>query len=254
MEYTTKTQRMELIDLLKFIGTGSAFRPELGNNGAYIKKGTSLFLIDCGSSTFAKLQQSELLTDVTDITVLMTHLHPDHAGSLGDLIFYGYYSMGEMAVKNVTVLAPPSLQVELFLKLSGVVSEFYHYTPLEGVQTIEVGDTRIQVEPIVVEHVPYIPCYGYVITLDGESIYYSGDSNQIPSTILERFKQGEVVAFYQDTCKAEYPGNVHMPLTDLIDVIPQVLRGKVYCMHFDDSFDFSRANEEGFNVVTADLP
>ncbi|WP_442637957.1 MBL fold metallo-hydrolase [Rossellomorea marisflavi] len=244
---------MELIDLLKFTGTGSAFRPELGNNGTYIKKGTSLFLIDCGSSTFAKLQQSDLLADVTDITVLITHLHPDHAGSLGDLIFYGYYSMGTMAVKNVTVLAPPSLQVDTFLKLSGVVPEFYHYVPITDVQTVEVGNIEIRLEPIVVEHVPYIPCFGYVMTVDGETIYYSGDSNQIPSTILERFKQGEFVFFYQDTCKAEYPGNVHMPLSDLIDVIPQPLRDKVYCMHFDDSFDFERARQEGFNVVSADF-
>ena len=73
--------------MLDFLGLGSAFNTDLGNTSAYIKKNTSLLLIDCGSTVFSKLHRIGLLDGVSDIYVIITHTHADHIGSLSDLIF-----------------------------------------------------------------------------------------------------------------------------------------------------------------------
>lgn len=75
---------------IKFLGNGSAFNEELGNNSAFIKdeKLNKLLLIDCGSSVFGSLLKAGILNGVKEVNVLITHLHPDHVGSLGDLFFF----------------------------------------------------------------------------------------------------------------------------------------------------------------------
>ena len=77
--------------MLKFIGTGSAFNTKLGNTSAYIKDNNTLLLIDCGELTFARILSLNLLDDVNEVHIAITHTHPDHIGSLGSLIFYCFF-------------------------------------------------------------------------------------------------------------------------------------------------------------------
>lgn len=42
---------------ISFIGRGSAFNTELGNTSAFVKKGNTLLLIDCGGTVFHRLQE-----------------------------------------------------------------------------------------------------------------------------------------------------------------------------------------------------
>lgn len=239
--------------MLTFSGTGSAFYSQLGNTGAFIKRGRELFLIDCGSSTFAKLQSGSILKEVDHIYVLMTHLHPDHAGSLGDLVFYGYYSMGTIGQPSVTVIAPSEIEVCSFLRSTGVIRDFYSYIELDADTPSAVPSKTLPVtiETVYVQHVPYLTCFGYVLSFEGESVYYSGDSNMIPTNILDRFLEGEFSRFYQDTCLAEYPGNVHFPLSALEAAIPLRLRERVTCMHLDTNELISKAEALGFRVALA---
>lgn len=237
--------------MLNFIGCGSAFNTKLGNNSAYIKEGKKLFMIDCGSNTFDRLVNSDILDGVERIYVLLTHTHPDHVGSLGDLIFYGYYSMPSPSKPNVTVLAPFDLQIDHLLRSMGVERHLYG---LIGFGTGgHVGDSsgfKVRFESVEVEHVKELKCYGYVIEYKDEKIYYSGDSNMIPFDILYRLHNYEFSKFYQDTCKADYKGNVHLSLRKLDTVIAKEVRDKVYCMHLDKGFVMEEAQELGFNVVT----
>ena len=76
---------------LKFIGTGSAFNTKLGNTSAYIKENNTLLLLDCGELTFDRILSLNLLSDVNEVHIAVTHTHPDHIGSLGSLIFYCYF-------------------------------------------------------------------------------------------------------------------------------------------------------------------
>lgn len=239
--------------MLKFIGTGSAFNTELGNNGAYIKDGDKLFLIDCGSSTFERIKRSGLLDGVKHISVLMTHTHPDHVGSLGDLIFYGYYAMGEMMKPSVTVYAPYDLQISSLLDIMGVKNNTYKLERLYGYAEVADFDIDMEVYTVEVNHVKELKCYGYVIEYKNKSAYYSGDCNEIPALALKDLHQWQFDYFYQDTCKADYQGNVHLSLRELDELVDKDVRHMVYCMHLDNGFDVEEAKEMGFNVVSSEL-
>lgn len=235
---------------LKFIGTGGAFNTTLGNNGAFYKRERHLFLIDCGSLTFDRLRRFGVLDDVDYVSVLMTHMHSDHVGSLGDLILYGYYSMGKFGFSNVTVFAPSELGVPDYLNRVGVTREKYMLEEFNThVQMELIGGSRIYAEKVCVDHVVELECFGYEMMVENDYIYYSGDSNMIPDRVLSRLLNGEYDVFYQDTCRAEYPGNVHLPLSLLETMIPISARGVVHCMHLDEGFDAERAERGGFNVV-----
>ncbi|MGP7817673.1 MBL fold metallo-hydrolase [Niallia sp. 01092] len=235
--------------MLHFIGCGSAFNTQLGNNAAFIKKGNSLFLIDCGSSTFERFQRSGLLKGVEQVYILLTHTHPDHVGSLGDLIFFGYYVMGNLAEPSVTVLAPNKLKIQHLLKGMGVEENIYTFIPFEKNGRIRCNDFHLQYEAVSVTHVKELSCFGYIIHFENKTIYYSGDANSIPPEILDRLHDGEFDFFYQDTCKADYKGNVHLSLRKLNELVTQEFRDKVYCMHLDEGFKKAEANKLGFHVV-----
>lgn len=238
--------------MLKFIGSGSAFNTELGNNGAYIKKDNILFMIDCGSSTFDRLMKSNLLDGVERIYVLLTHTHPDHVGSLGDLIFYGYYAMGEMMKPSVSVITPYGMEINNLLERMGVQESLYKLLESNiGTESMEIsdGDFEIKITPIPAQHVKELPCYGYIIGYEIENAYYSGDSNHIPHRILRHLHNGYYDYFYQDTCIADYEGNVHLSLRKLDELVDHSVRSKVYCMHLDNGFDIEKAKGMGFGVV-----
>ncbi|QEG04289.1 metal-dependent hydrolase [Bacillus phage BC-T25] len=238
--------------MFNFIGCGSAFNTALGNNSAFIKEGNILFMIDCGSANFDRIKRSGILEGVEEIVVLMTHTHPDHVGSLGDLIFYSKYKMGKMGAIMTTVYAPYDMKISKVLEGMGVGRDAYRLiqfdTSNEYPPGFRQGDFHIQFSVVPARHVSALQCYGYLISYKGKTIYYSGDSNHILPTIQRMFDRGEIDYFYQDTCIADYKGNVHLSLRELSGLI-QTNRDKVYCMHLDEGFDVAAAEEMGFNVV-----
>lgn len=237
--------------MLQFIGTGSAFNTKLGNNSAFIKKDNTLFMIDCGSNTFDRILQSNLLEDVEHIYVLMTHTHPDHIGSLGDLIFYSYYSMGKMGEPCLTVLAPKELTTNVILKAMGVTTQLYHSEKFNESFYLQKDGLDIFIDGRKVNHVAELPSYGYVLMYNEENCYYSGDTNGISPNIISNLEKGAFDYFYQDTCKADYEGNVHLSLRKLEELIKPEWRSRVYCMHLDQGFVREEAESLGFNVASS---
>ena len=235
--------------MLKFVGHGSAFNTKLGNNSAYIKEGNTLFLIDCGSNTFDRIREQNLLEGIEKIYVLITHTHPDHVGSLGDLIFYSYYSMGTMGEPCLTVLSPKGVMVSILLASMGVNREIYNLEKFEQDIYIKDKDFNIYIDGRRVNHVKELHCYAYVIYYKDNTCYYSGDSNEISENILKNLHNGSFDYFYQDTCKADYEGNVHLSLRKLDELIDKDVRHKVYCMHLDEGFSRKEARKLGFNIV-----
>lgn len=53
---------------LNFIGNGSCFNTDFGNNSAYYidKKKQSLLLIDCGESVFTRIMKQGILEKIKD--------------------------------------------------------------------------------------------------------------------------------------------------------------------------------------------
>jgi len=230
---------------LCFTGIGSAFNPKLGNNSAFIKKNKSLILIDCGGTVFERLQELNMLDKVDNLYIIITHTHPDHVGSLGEVIFYLYNILKKKAI----IVFPNKAVIERFLCTIGATSKQYY---LESNNIVKIDDEelgKLSIEFLPVSHVKTIPCYGFIMKTDGENFYYSGDSNNIENSILEMLKKGEIDRLYQDTCGLDYKGNAHMSLKKLKELISMQYRNKVYCMHLDQHISRKDIVESGFNVV-----
>lgn len=231
--------------MINFIGKGSAFNTKLGNTSAFIKNNNSLLLIDCGGTVFHRLQELNMFDGLENLYIIITHTHPDHVGSLGEVIFYSYYILNHIP----TIFFPNKELLEGFLTSIGVSAEMYK---LNSSEIIEVNDTQLgnfRIEFLPVSHVDTIPAYGFIMKLKEKSFYYSGDANNISANVVDRIISGEIDRVYQDTCGLDYEGNNHLSLKKLCSIVQPKFRNKVYCMHLDKHITNEEISDKGFNVV-----
>ena len=117
---------------LHFLGNGAAFNPAFGNTSAYIQDEKRLFLLDCGETVFSRLTDQHILNSSQDIYAAVSHLHCDHAGSLGSLILYCYYGLHS----PMTLVIPDNCdqyvkQIMSLLRFMGVSDDKYHLLSAE---------------------------------------------------------------------------------------------------------------------------
>lgn len=228
---------------LRFIGRGSAFNVKEGNNSAYINSDKEFILIDCGEGIFQRIIENNLLDNIESVKVLITHLNADHVGSLSTLIFYCYYMK-----KIIPIVYYPSSDIEELLKLMGHDKE-YILQKSEVNSSFNIGSLSFRFIPI--SHMKVMDCYALDIADENKRVYYSGDSNDIPKEIISELDKIDEI--YQDTCMAEYEGNIHLSLRKLCELIPNKYRNKVYCMHIDNNELIVKAEEKGFNAAQVKL-
>lgn len=250
--------------MLKFIGTGSAFNTELGNNSAYYKRDKKILIIDCGSSIFERIIRGQLLDGVDEIHVAITHTHSDHVGSLGDLVLYSYFSHGNLAEKIITVYSPADVEIEKLLSINGCIQGVhYDYNNMKK----DVGNNIHHIDNDVSiafrknTHVNEIPSYSMFLIIGRETnfgmkkdfnIFYSSDLSKLWDKIIEDIHQNEFYNIdyaYIDTSGLDYEGNVHLSYKKLCELIKPEVRHKVWCMHLDKAFDKEQAKKDGFNVA-----
>ena len=230
--------------MLKFLGTGSAFNTELGNNSAFLKDEKKILILDCGGTVFEQIRKLNLLEGVDDIYVFITHTHPDHIGSLGDLIFYVYYILK----KKVTIIHLDSEKIVNILSLLGVKEQYYNI--ISDCEVEIDNSNKLKLNIISATHSESVKAYSLILSYKGKKIYYSGDSNNIDNLILEKFKSREIESIYQDTCGIDYEGNGHLYIEKLCECIDTRLREFVYCMHLDTHINLKEVDELGFKVAT----
>lgn len=230
---------------LNFIGSGSALNTSLGNNSAFIKEGKSILILDCGSTTFSRIQSLELLAGIEEIFVLITHRHPDHVASLGDLIFYANFIINA----KITVFTPDKENICKLLKYMGVKKELYTVSWPNKEFKLVNSDFEIIISYVPVQHVKDMECYGYCIAYKGSKIYYSGDAKSIPCDILHGFEQHEIDYIYQDVCSYDNIENPHMYIKELYELIGEKDRSRLFCMHYDESLDKMEIQQMGFRLI-----
>jgi Cft2 family RNA processing exonuclease len=227
---------------LEFLGSGAAFNPIMENSNAYFLAGKRFFLLDCGETAFGRIWNLPAYTESEEVVALITHLHADHVGSLGSLISYSYYVMG----KPVTVAHPLETIVRL-LDLLGIDRACYRFRKLGRSEAEDLGG-GVSAKALLVDHVPNMTCFGYLVSDGAESVYFSGDAKSLPAEVLEGLESGEIDRAYQDTSNTPSDHPAHATLSYLESIIPERLRGKVYCIHLD--YDYrDLLIRKGFRVV-----
>jgi len=245
----------EKTQMLKFLGRGGAFNVKEGNTAAYLKKGDTLLLIDCGETTFGDMMRINLLHDVLDAHVLITHVHGDHIGSLSTFIYYCFYVRGFKPVVYYND-EDHRKDISMLLKLMGCDESFYKLQTMDdqGECASKVSLRKIfpyhHIESIKVSHYPNMNSYAFrFCCMEGyQDVFYSGDINDIK--IIEKY----VLEFrchqaYIDTTLLDYEGNVHLSLRELDELFPQERRKSVWCMHVNLDECIEQARALGFNVV-----
>lgn len=230
--------------MLNFIGTGSAFNTQLGNTSAYYKWEDQILIIDCGSSIFHRIVESNLLEGVKHIHVAITHTHADHVGSLADLVLYSYYSHGNLAEKIITIYSPEDTQVDRLLELNGCLEDIhFDYKNIRNIKD------EISIYFVGSSHVNEIPSYSIYLYIEEKELFYSGDVSTLPKYVVKWINDGRFDSAYIDTSGLDYEGNVHLSFRELCELINPEARHRVWCMHLDNSFDPVTAIKAGFSVA-----
>lgn len=220
---------------LKFFGKGAAFFPKYGNTNAFFILNNTLYLLDCGESTFERLNNKLNLESFDAIYVLLTHMHADHCGSLATLISYS-----KIVLHKKVHVVYPNTAIQEHLRLVGISPDFYHYLPLLP----ESKDLKVQ--PLEVQHANDMACFGYLLSDDTHSIYYSGDAAHLREDMREAFLKGEIARIYHDT--ASHKSESHFHYKEACKQIPEEHRERYFCMHLDAPIEEELQNL-GFSVV-----
>lgn len=230
---------------LKFIGRGAAINPLEGNTSAYFISNDELFLIDCGESVYAPLVALGLLNKVKALNIFITHLHGDHAGGLGSLLFYTTYVI-KLKVNIVALDNAYLPNLKALLKIFGVQEKQYNLLSVKDLEN--KYDVFKSVEYVKTFHVEDLDCYSLVFKTDKGIVFYSGDTAE--TRIIEKIMASKEVVdkMFVDVTSNEN-GMVHIYLGDLAKVIPEDLKRKVYCMHYNDLEIVSMIEKLGFNTI-----
>ncbi len=232
---------------INFLGRGSAFNPKEGNNAGYFIQNDELFLIDIGEDVFSKLIEQNVLENINQINLMITHTHSDHIGSIGSLIAYSYYILN----KPVNIILPKKAKhlpnIQSILDAFGIHKDWYSYvTEKRYDNKYESFDSIRYVET---SHTNALNSYGLIFTTKEGIVYYSGDTNET-RIIEELINSGEKIdKIYIDTTNLNYEDNPHLYIGFLKEKIPNDMVDRVYCMHLNSDECTKEASEYGFNVV-----
>lgn len=233
---------------LNFLGRGAAFNVKEGNTAAYFIENNELFLIDCGENIYERIINKNLLKGIEKIHIFITHMHPDHVGSLGTLIFHSYFMMKQPVNIVYDSHFDIYLDLQAFLEMVGVTTEMYNYVDADDY--IHKYSTFDSMGYIQTKHCPEILSLSLWFNSSDGLLIYTGDfsdgeylSNLIMTvgTSLDKL--------YVDATSTHYTGNVHLYIGILNNIIPEHLKNRVYCMHFNNDECIRLAKEYGFNVV-----
>ena len=239
---------------LKFLGRGSAFNVGEGNTSAYYKSKNDMLLIDCGSDVFKKIVKRHLLDDISDLYISITHSHPDHIGSLGDLIFYCYY--GTRTRVHILVSDGYDFKevVRKYLDSVGVYSYMFNYVN----SVFVLGEYKYRIRFVECEHVDNIKSYSIILKKESYSglsatyTIYTGDTRSLLHLRGEllNIDKKDIDYIY---CECSYLDVHRMVHLSVFDSVPfwedNNLFNKVYYMHFDCQEAINFCKEIKANVV-----
>lgn len=204
---------------ITFLGKDSGFGRK--NTSAYAFVNNRLLLIDCGFTVFSQLMEQNLLNNVDGVDVIITHLHPDHCGSLTQVILYSYF-----------ILKRPVNVISACKKIDNRITDEGgpRFIPVPGFPPERYTRNNDFVTFIHTNHVGDImDCYGFSATINGSHVVYTGDTATI-QPFLKYLDKG--TQFFVDT---SISGETHLKLEDNLQTLKELTKKgvDVYLMHLD---------------------
>ena len=253
---------------LKFLGRGSMFNVKEGNTSAYWKdiSGKTMILIDCGCTVFGKIDQLNLLRDVENLVILITHAHSDHIGSLSDLLFYCAFVKPSINVQILCHSVTTQL-VKQYLDATGTLNALKNYEfqikqlTHGSVSIISDEEKYCNIKFVIDKshHVVSDDVYsfnaGILMEFQNTLIYYSGDTQRIPYDQLLKYKIDQL---YVDCAVREHsPGSsdkyphymLYDMYTDIKENMPYLEIKNIYAMHLDCDGVIDECERFGINIV-----
>lgn len=236
---------------LKFTGRGAMLNPSEGNTAAYFEDDNNFFLIDCGEDVANKLIKMGKLDQDKEYYVFITHTHSDHIGSIGTLQQYLYWNRG----KKLKVVFGSGMTYAN--DILGVLNSFG--IPQQTYDIINI--TNLDNRSTLFNSIRYVPSNhgatplksaSIIINTDNGNILYTGDiaDTRVIREFIDNNTSESIDKMYIDTSLEKSP--VHLSLSELREVVPIGLSGKVYCMHLSNQELIPEIYRWGFNVVEAD--
>lgn len=257
---------------LKFLGRGSMFNVKEGNTSAFWKDNTGkhMVLIDCGGTIFKRIVELNLLSGVHDLSILITHTHSDHIGSLSDLVHYCKFVKPFMQV-NIFCQMQNTLPLRNYLDATGttavinesdkinMVNLFYKSATISDDEDGLICEFRFVTDKshkVASAYKMVQPMYssGIAISFYDKTIYYSGDTMCIPFKLLsvQMFDEIYVDCAVRSNSPGGKPGtyphyNLYKMYVDMKKYgVPPC---KIYAMHLDCKGVIDECRNFGINVV-----
>jgi ribonuclease Z len=186
-------------------GTGSPLPdPERAGPCTAVLAGGEFFLVDVGPGSsrevaFTRLPRARLTA------ILITHLHSDHIGELGEAVVQSW--IAGRGSRPVTVYGPPGIakvvdgfrQAYVYDALYRVAHHGTEAMPPGGANTVAREITPpapgealkvyegngLRISAFAVDHPPAMPAYGYRFDYHGRSVVISGDTKKSDNLIQQ---------------------------------------------------------------------
>lgn len=214
---------------LTFLGSDAGFGDN--NNSAYMEQDKKLIIIDCGITIFNNIKHKFDFNKYEEISIIITHLHNDHAGSLSQLILYLFYTCNKKA-KVISAC----INMKEYLTITGTPDETY---------TLVNTDSNIQF--IKTEHVYTLDCYGFCLNINNKKIVYTGDTKTLEPFMPYIENADEL---YVDVSRSG-GGGVHLKFEDVLNELRNIKQNgtEVYLMHIDDKDYIKEINNNEFEIM-----
>jgi ribonuclease Z len=186
---------------ITLLGTGSPIPdPNRAGPATLVRAGGQVFLVDCGRSV---LQRAAAVgVGAAGLSaLLLTHLHSDHIGDLGDLLITRWITTFTPDPAPFDIIGPPGTAetVEATLKAFGhdISYRIAHHDDLNTPPSVAVHEytsgpvwdrdgVSIRVAPT--DHRPVAPTIGFRIDFEGTSVVLAGDT--VPCAGLDELAAG----------------------------------------------------------------
>jgi ribonuclease Z len=186
---------------ITLLGTGSPIPdPNRAGPSTLVRAGGQVFLVDCGRGV---LQRAAAVgAGAAGLSaLLLTHLHSDHIGDLGDLLITRWISTFAPDPAPLPIIGPPGTAetVEATLKAFGhdIGYRIAHHADLNAPPAVEVHEctegpvwdrdgVSIRVAPT--DHRPVAPTVGFRIESEATAVVLAGDT--VPCAGLDELSSG----------------------------------------------------------------